>query len=805
MSELTKSLESSTRKKIDIILNNLGWDTDEDSIFCNVFTERVKTRAQQKKLKGNKPDYSLYKSGTGEIIGVIETKKKGKKLDIIKKEAIEKYCDPLDVPILFITDGTFFIVWDVEKRKEITLDGGTVSELLSEKELLRFIYEGSDLSSETETIKYSRDQLMDVFKWANIILRKEGIREGFDRFIEFANLLFLKLISEIEDERESRGEKRTLERKYCWGTFADFPAEPMLEYINEIVLPHLVDQYNHSGDVFSNKLQISNPETLKEIVDKLTKLKHLINTDSDVKGDAFEYFLKNSVTVGNDLGEYFTPRHIVKLMVDLVNPQFGDRIYDPTCGTGGFLIQAFNHIKRSCKATSSNLKILTEETVFGRELTNTARIAKMNMIITGDGHTNIIQLDSLEAPVENLYDIVLANPPYAQTTDYGDLYPVHSIQADPIFLQHIMLSLNDNGKAAVIVPEGVLYRRGADKKVRELLLTKYNLIAIISLPSESFVPYALAKTYILIFQKGSQTKKVWFFDVENDGFSLDNNRVPIKENDITRIRLLWDEKNDSENSWIATYDEIVSNNFILAPLVYKPPDAPTKGISKDEADIYLNELRNLLSDTERLVANLQIVEILTKCNKVPLNEIFEEVKRPVQIMPDEKYKLIGVRLYGNGIFIKDEKEGSKIKAKKMNKIKSGDFIYSKLFAWKGSFDLVGDEFDNCFASNEFPTFRIRKNNKWNGDSNFIKYYFKIPSSWKLAEQKSLGTTKKSRNRLKVEDFFRMEIPIPEPEDMNIITELLMTIEDVSSKLKKSENMADNLLKGVVATIFENMK
>lgn len=418
---------------------------------------------------------------------------------------------------------------------------------------------------------------MDVFKWANIILRKEGIREGFERFIEFANLLFLKLISEMENEREGRGEKRILERKYCWETFASLPAEPMLEYINGTVLPHLVDQYNHSGDVFSNKLQISNPKTLKAIVDKLTKLKYLIDTESDVKGDAFEYFLKNSVTVGNDLGEYFTPRHIVKLMVELVNPQFGENIYDPTCGTGGFLIQAFNHIKMSCKMTSTNLKILREETVFGRELTNTARIAKMNMIITGDGHTNITQMDSLESPVKNEYDVVLANPPYAQITDYGHLYPVISTQADPIFLQHIMLSLNEGGKAAVIVPEGILYRKGADKKVRKLLLKEYNLMAVISLPLESFVPYASAKTYILIFQKGHKTQKVWFFNVENDGFSLDKARVPVKENDIPLIKSLWDEKKNSQKSWSATYDEILANDFSLSLCDINHQTFPLKG------------------------------------------------------------------------------------------------------------------------------------------------------------------------------------------------------------------------------------
>ena len=158
----------------------------------------------------------------------------------------------------------------------------------------------------------------------------------------------------------------------------------MLEYINGTILPRLVNKYNHSSDVFQKELLIKNPKNLKKIVDKLSSLK-LLDTDSDVKGDAFEYFLKNSVSVGTDLGEYFTPRHIVKLIVDLVDPKFEDKIYDPACGTGGFLIEAFRHIKNKCKQTKRNLKILKEKTVYGREISGTAKIAKMNMIIIGDG------------------------------------------------------------------------------------------------------------------------------------------------------------------------------------------------------------------------------------------------------------------------------------------------------------------------------------------------------------------------------------------------------------------------------------
>ncbi|MEP0825013.1 MAG: N-6 DNA methylase [Nitrososphaera sp.] len=396
------------------------------------------------------------------------------------------------------------------------------------------------------------------------------MHQGIERFTEFSNLLFLKLISEIEDYNEKNGETRRLAKKFCWETFSVFDKDAMLQYINDTVLPELVERYNGKGAVFQNKLGITNSTALAAIVDKLSNLT-LINTDSDIKGDAFEYFLKDSVTVGNDLGEYFTPRHIVRLMVDLVDPQFGEKAYDPTCGTGGFLIEAFRHIKRLCKPTPENLSKLTKETVYGRELTSTARISKMNMILTGDGHTNIKQMDCLKEPVSGEYDVVLANPPYGQETDWGHLYDVDSKQADCVFVQHIMKSLNETGRAAVIVPEGFLFRLGPDKEVRELLMRDYKIDAVISLPAGIFQPYTASKVNIIIFRRGAgSTKKVWFYEVHNDGFDLGATRRPIEENDLPDLRAKWEEKPISLNSWEATVQQIENNDWMLLASIYKP-------------------------------------------------------------------------------------------------------------------------------------------------------------------------------------------------------------------------------------------
>jgi len=576
----TSPLETATRKKIDQMLDNLGYNTDEFSKDCNVFTERVKTKEQTKLLKkisGHKkpPDYVLYKSDTDEPIAIIEAKRIGQSLDNALNQAITNYADPLNVNIIFVTDGIIVQTYDKRVKDNLFVDDQIVVDFLSEKSILNFIEQSHRIYSSVK-FAHTKRELIQIFADANEILREEGMRQGIERFTEFSNLLFLKLVNEKENERESNGENRILKKKYCWDSFYKKEPDEMLEYINKIVLPELVNRYNHSGDVFQKELGIKTPENLKNIVDKLSSLK-LHDTDSDVKGDAFEYFLKNSITVGKDLGEHFTPRHIVKLMVELVNPNFGEKVYDPCCGTGGFLIEAFKHIKSKIKHTKDNIKLLENDTIYGRELTATAKIAKMNMIISGDGHTNIEQKDSLKFPLKEKYETILTNFPFSQKTRYSNLYGFVSETANPVFLKHVMDSLVDEGRAGVIVPDGLLFDKDSEYiKLRKSLLDTCNVIAIIQLDPFVFAPYTKQPTCIVIFEKGKQTKDIWFFDVINDGFKKSGSkkgRVPFEKNDLKLLREIWSDKADSKHSFSVNYDTIKKNHYKLTMNSYKKKTA----------------------------------------------------------------------------------------------------------------------------------------------------------------------------------------------------------------------------------------
>jgi type I restriction enzyme M protein len=581
MTELTRPLESATRTKINNWLVNLGWKTDESNPGCNCFTERARTIEENKKFKRNKPDYVLYSSDTFNPIAIIEAKRPGESLEKALKQGITKYATPLEVKIVFITDGLFIQAYHLDDEDYLYYNSEIVTEFLSEKRIKLFIEKGSKIFSE-QKVTHSKIELIKIFQESNDILRKDGLSEGRERFTEFSNLLFLKLVSDIEQDIQERGEKRRLEEIYCWDEYKDKNANELYEYINKIVLPRFDREYNHSSDIFNKKLLINKPDNLKEIVKRISKLGNILDTNSDIKGDAFEYFLKNSISVGNDLGEYFTPRHIVKLMVELIDLKFEETIYDPCCGTGGFLIEAFKNIKNKCKLSKKNSRTLENETVFGREISTTSRIAKMNMIIMGDGHNNIEQKDSLEFPLKQQYDVVLTNFAFSQKTDYAGFYGFDTNDANPIFLKHIYDALKNDGRCAVVVPEGILFDTKKEYiRIRKLLLEQANLIAVIRLHSFVFKPYTGQPTSILIFQKGKVTKKVWFFDVEEDGFKKTGSkkgRRKILDDDLIFLRQIWKEKLETEKSFSVPLEDIVSSDYQLSMNNYVAKKKPKKTV-----------------------------------------------------------------------------------------------------------------------------------------------------------------------------------------------------------------------------------
>ena len=520
-------IEAEVRHQIDRSLEANGWILDPHDILQNVFFENaVKSRLPQlslKKLGQKKPDYTLFE-GVQPIV-VIEAKKS----DVVNlNEALDQasdYADCMEVDIVFASNGFSIKSRHLKKSEPLYFNGVEVNELPSPNLLRKYHVENTNeiFTVSREVIK-SRDELINLFAELNDDFRAAGIRSGIERFSEFANILFLKLLSE-------KGEDD------IWDSLIRLRENDILDYLNRVIIPRLKKDYG--GEVISLITAESTP-IIKKIVQKLNPL-NLTDIDEDIKGSAFEYFMEKTTTATNDLGEYFTPRHIVRFMVRLLNPKFGETVYDPFCGTGGFLTESFKHISQQAKLSKTTSEKLHNKTVFGSEITTTARIAKMNMILFGDGHSGVSQRDSLLADTTREYNNVLSNIPFSQNLSEDILnrtegHSGHSAKdADEACVLKCFNSLKVGGSMAIVVPEGLLVNKSHRKMLR-FILGNSRVRMLVRLPRGCFAPYTDAKTGIIYLTDKGVDKTDWFYrvTVDNDGF--DSKRNPIRGiNDLDNV------------------------------------------------------------------------------------------------------------------------------------------------------------------------------------------------------------------------------------------------------------------------------
>lgn len=442
------------------------------------------------------------------------------------------------------------------------------------------------------------DRLMDEL-WAG------GVNNPMTAIEQISYLMFLKSLTE-RDEQQERLQKIAGGKykpvfvnswaKYGWRTAARLSGDPLYTTLSEAFEKlHELPNLSPTGKALFRQahLKIFNRPTLKSIVSIIDGMDYN-NTqvyDADVKGDLYEYLL-SKIAISGTNGQFRTPRHIIKLMVNLLNPKAGQYILDPACGTAGFLIQAYLHImeantseeiKKEGHITGDRLKPSQHEFLKTYAITgydndiDMIKIAIMNLYLHGLENANVTHFDpiTLTNPKDRKYEIILANPPFAGSVNkeaiLGD-FELKTAKTELLFGEYFYRHLAPGGKAAVIVPEGVLFgSTGAHRKLREWLLDDCRIQGIVSMPSGVFKPYAGVKTSIIIFEKGGKTEKVWFYEITGDGYSLDDKRTQQPErNDIPDLIKKWEKKPESKRSWYATREEIRENDDNLTASRYKP-------------------------------------------------------------------------------------------------------------------------------------------------------------------------------------------------------------------------------------------
>lgn len=381
-----------------------------------------------------------------------------------------------------------------------------------------------------------------------------------------------------------------------WSVFHDFPAGKMYSVMQEWVFPFIKNLHGDKNSAYSKYMddaifKLPTPLLLSKVVDALDEIYRLMSESQavDVRGDTYEYLLSKISQSGLN-GQFRTPRHIIRMMVELMDPKADDVICDPACGTSGFLVSAGEYLKEHRKEeiffNRQKKDHYMNHMFFGYDMDRTMlRIGAMNMMTHGIDNPFIEYRDSLsdQNPDKEKHSLILANPPFKGTLDAdtvsADLLKVcKTKKTELLFLALFLRMLRIGGRCACIVPDGVLFGSStAHKAIRKELVDGNRLEAVISMPSGVFKPYAGVSTAVLIFTKTGHggTDKVWFYDMRADGFSLDDKRSPVAENNIpdivARFRDLAAEecRERTEQSFLVPRAEIAENGYVLSINKYK--------------------------------------------------------------------------------------------------------------------------------------------------------------------------------------------------------------------------------------------
>jgi type I restriction enzyme M protein len=446
-----------------------------------------------------------------------------------------------------------------------------------------------------KNIDHRRQEVQLIVKNACDQLNAEGV-DARNYVEQLAWLFFLKAFDETESRKEEEATfddtpyVRRLGGEYAWNQWAKKTDHPdqMLEFVDGKLWIKLTSPEPGKGmgddalaqrfrRVFDNVRNYSRRGVgFAKVVQQVDKLHFSSETDVIVLSEIYEDLLKRvAADSAGYAGEFYTQRHIIRAIVQVVQPRAGERVYDPCFGTAGFLGEAADYVRKHGSLSGKQLDVLQHKSFFGLELKPlTYLLGSMNMILHGIEGANLELANTLEVhshnvPEKDKYHVILANPPYGGKMA-GELqtnFRVRSSATECLFLQHIMANLAKGGRAAVVIPEGVLFRSGPDQKVRKELLEQFNVHTVLSLPAGCFLPYTGVKTNVVFFDRmadGSGTKSVWFYDLTNDGFELKQTRKPIAGSQLPDFLDKWKGRADGDNSWTVSLADIVAKGYDLS-------------------------------------------------------------------------------------------------------------------------------------------------------------------------------------------------------------------------------------------------
>ena len=708
-----------------------------------------------------------------------EAKGPNEVLDRSVKEQAISYARllPKIAPIAVITNGSQVQVFQ-------TLDKNRIAELPHRRDLhtdiVNFIVSKETQDALRAEAKHELFIIDDVQSFKNILKACHNeIRnnEGYDptqAFDEMSKVLFCKLYEERINPAKNR---------FRTAIFDEMMDRAGINVVAQIFTE--TKKHSQYAGLFSADSAVNlQDRTVRKIV-SLFENYDLSLTAFDVKGEAYEYFLGDTFTGG--LGEFFTPRNVVEFIVDALGPRIGEKIVDPFCGTGGFLIYAFEVVSEKIrlndfsKAERERWKEeLSNRSLYGTDWKERTSIAcKMNMTVHGDGSSGIFLhhgLTDVEGVIEEgTFDICLTNPPFGSFENDPEILRAYELTLSRNSQDRVVLAIErairlvkpGSGRIGIVVIDGILNNKSG-KPVREYIKRHARLLGVVSLARETFEGYgARAKTSVLFLERkqvpdDGEQGLVFFGVASNTGYAPNGNAVPGNElPDLLVAYRDYLRGNHPElgNLRIARPGDRLDAEFYVPQAVQATADA---AVLYDTASTTLTDLAAQFAAVRGI---LDTALAAGTFGPVRLGDVLSEVRTPVKLQGDVNYPLLGVRWWGGGAFIREEKLGKDIKASTAFAVGPNIIVYNRLFAFRGSFALSTGEHEGAVASGEFPMFDVKDGAALNGVDplllkKYLVYCLNSPQYRAVVDRLSTGSTKTSRNRLLQDTFLGITVAVP---------------------------------------------
>lgn len=875
--------ESEVETTFENYLKEIGYGTVGSLYTKRAAKSKIDTFPSKSGKGSGYPDYVFYPDESSKkIIAVGDVKKPDKKgrdnsisglndcVNIYLKEYNLKHKEK--IKIAFGYDGNNFIIKYLENSKtnswvDILIDDEPLSAMPQLEFLQSIAKYGHRFSKQTEK-NISKELLEPYFAQCDNVFRMaRSSLSAIDKAAEISIFIFLKIFSNDkldEDFTKNMG-------KSVW----EFLEQGNVTVVNDVFRQFLNKQYEN---VFPDKLIKIDSQASKDISRTINTMfeKCEIDRMTDVKGNALEYYQKDSKD--RKIGEFFTPRHIINLIISLTNPTISfekndnqefrldtngnriikkiEKIYDPACGSGGFLIQSFLSYIEKYQKFGVKQEDLKRNVVFGNELKDsTVMLTKLNMILLGDGHNHISNENALsykkiyklekykdgkkyiEIPSSQIdykeeyvgtevaylpydkqtnqlvieegagdskvyfkakikmkqdgvspqfdfldikevndkvieyhqdffgkFDIVMANHPYALE---------EPSRADELFVKHMFESVRKGGRIACIVGEKLLFDN-KHSAFREYIQNNFTIESIISLPQGVFNPYTDVKTSILLFKKerAPVNHKTWLVQIANDGFDLNSSRAPVSDNDIPKIRRLW----ENWGGYLINNDD---------------GDEEFKSYHKEEigfAEFHTLDKKNWC--VKRY--NTPLLSLNSEYTLVPIKKILTRVKEEVLVQNNKEYKRVTIQGKAKGVIERDIEIGEQIGTKSQFLIKEGEFLISKIDARNGAYGIVPKELDGAIITGNFWTYKI------NTDlvlPEFLIYLMKHEFFSQMCTICSYGST--NRWYLDEDTFYNFKIPLPDKNEQKKINTYIEKIENAKQAIINNENSISSLINNIV--------